>query len=309
MFWFLILVATLLVLGYQRAGIRATTATLGLLILVYGIAGSSAGLFFLWLVLFFAAAVPLNVVALRQEWFTRPALEYFRTVLPEISETERIALEAGTVWWDGELFSGVPDWQRFMSIGKPKLSPEEQAFLDGPVNDFCAMLDEWRITSKDRDIPPEAWVFLKQHKFFGMIIPRHYGGLEFSATAHSAVLARVASSPGGITASSIVAVPNSLGPAELLLRYGTDEQKNHYLPRLARGDEIPCFGLTSPWAGSDAASIPDQGIVCRGQWRGKDTLGMRLTFDKRYITLAPLATVVGLAFQVRDPDRLIGKTE
>ncbi len=309
MFWFLLLLLTLLALAYQRAGIRATTATLGLLILCYGISGGSGGLFFLWLLLFFAAAVPLNVVALRQEWLTRPALELFRGVLPTISDTERIALEAGTVWWDGELFSGRPDWQRFTSISKPKLSPEEQAFLDGPVNEFCAMLDEWRITSKDHDIPPEAWVFLKQHKFFGLIIPRHFGGLEFSATAHSAILARVASSAGGITASSIVAVPNSLGPAELLLRYGTDEQKNHYLPRLARGDEVPCFGLTSPWAGSDAAGIPDKGVVCRGSWKGKETLGMKLTFDKRYITLAPVATVVGLAFRLRDPDHLLGKNE
>jgi acyl-CoA dehydrogenase len=309
MFWFLVVLITLLALAYHRASIRATTATLGLLLLCYGISGDSGGLFFLWLLLFIAAAVPLNVVALRQEWLTRPALGYFKRVLPELSETERIALESGTVWWDGELFSGRPDWQRFMSIPKPRLSPEEQAFLDGPVNQFCSMLDEWRITAKDHDLPPEAWVFLKQERFFGLIIPRHFGGLEFSAQAHSAILARIASSGGGITAASIVAVPNSLGPAELLLHYGTEEQKNHYLPRLARGDEIPCFGLTSPWAGSDAAGIPDKGVVCRGTWKGKETLGMRLTFDKRYITLAPVATVIGLAFKLHDPDRLIGKTE
>jgi len=308
-FWFLVLVVTLLTLAYQRASVRATTAVLGALILLYGISGGSAGLFFFWLLVFIAAAVPLNVIALRQEWLTRPALDFFKRVLPQISDTERAALEAGTVWWEGELFSGRPDWQRFGSIARTRLTPEEQSFLDGPVNELCAMLDEWRITSKDRDLPPEAWVFLKQHKFFGLIIPRHYGGLEFSATAHSAILARVASSAGGITASSVVAVPNSLGPAELLLHYGTDDQKNHYLPRLARGDEIPCFGLTSPWAGSDAASIPDKGVVCRGQWKGKETLGMKLTFDKRYITLAPVATVAGLAFRLFDPEHLLGKTE
>lgn len=309
MFWFLVLLITLLALAYQRAGIRATTAALGVLILCYGISGGSGGLFFLWLLLYAAAAVPLNVPALRQEWLTRPALIFFRSVLPQISDTERAALEAGTVWWDGELFSGRPDWQRFLSIPRPALSPEEQEFLDGPVNEFCAMLDEWRITARDQDIPPEAWVFLKQHKFFGLIIPRHFGGLEFSATAHSAILARIAGSAGGLTASSIVAVPNSLGPAELLLHYGTEEQKNHYLPRLARGEEIPCFGLTSPWAGSDAAAIPDIGIVCRGNWKGRETLGMRLTFDKRYITLAPVATVVGLALRLHDPEHLIGGIE
>ena len=309
MFWFLVLLIVLLALAYQRAGLKAATVAIGALILCYGISGSSIGLFFFWMLVFVLAAPPLNVAAVRQEWLTRPAFGFFKRVLPHISETERVALEAGTVWWDGELFSGHPDWQRFMSIPKPALSPEEQAFFDGPVNEFCAMLDEWRITHKDQDIPPEAWVFLKQHKFFGLIIPRHYGGLEFSAGAHSMILSRVASSAGGITAASIVAVPNSLGPAELLVHYGTEEQKNNYLPRLATGDEVPCFGLTSPWAGSDAGGIPDKGVVCRGQWKGKEVLGMRLTFDKRYITLAPVATVVGLAFKLYDPDHILGKRE
>jgi acyl-CoA dehydrogenase len=309
MFWFCVLLIILLALAYQRASLKASTAALGALILCYGVSGGSFSLFLFWAVLFVVLAIPLNLPAARQEWLTRPALGLFRRVLPEISDTERVALEAGTVWWDGELFSGHPDWQRFMSIPKPQLSPEEQAFLDGPVNEFCGMLDEWRITRKDHDIPPEAWVFLKQNKFFGLIIPRHFGGLEFSALAHSAILTRVASSAGGITASSIVAVPNSLGPAELLLHYGTEEQKHHYLPRLATGEEIPCFGLTSPWAGSDAGAIPDKGLICRGTWKGREQLGMRLTFDKRYITLAPVATVVGLAFRLYDPDKLLGKKE
>jgi acyl-CoA dehydrogenase len=305
-FWISVFAVVALALAYQRAGLKAASLALGALILCYGISGHSFGLFFFLLLVFVLIALPLNVTALRQEWLTRPLLGLFRRVLPEISATERTALDAGTVWWDGELFSGHPDWQRFMSIPKPELSPEEQAFLDGPVNEFCGMLDEWRITRKDHDLPPEAWVFLKQQRFFGLIIPRHYGGLEFSALAHSAILARIASSPGGITAASVVAVPNSLGPAELLLHYGTEEQKSHYLPRLAVGDEIPCFGLTSPWAGSDAGSIPDKGVVCRGQWQGQTVLGMRLSFDKRYITLAPVATVIGLAFKLYDPEKLLG---
>ena len=309
MFWFAFFLITALTLAYRRVPLRESTLAFGAAILVYGLFGESAGSFVLLLLAFAAIAIPLNLPEMRQDWITRPAMDFMRKLLPEISATERAALDAGTVWWDGELFSGRPNWSRLSAMPAPSLSEEEQAFLDGPVNEFCEMLDEWRITHIDQDLPPEAWAFLKQHKFFGLIIPRRYGGLEFSAFAHSQILARVASSPGGGTAGSIVAVPNSLGPAELLLHYGTDEQKDHYLPRLAVGDEIPCFGLTSPWAGSDAGSIPDRGVVCKGNWKGKEVLGMRLSFDKRYITLAPIATVVGLAFKLYDPDRLLGDEE
>jgi len=221
-----------------------------------------------------------------------------------MSSTEREALEAGTVWWDGELFTGHPEWNKLLSAAAPKLSAEEQAFLDGPCEELCRMLDEWDITHRRADLSPEAWDFLKKKGFFAMIIPKRYGGLEFSAYAHSCVLAKLASR--STVACSTVAVPNSLGPAELLLHYGTEEQKNHYLPRLARGDDVPCFGLTAPRAGSDAASIPDTGIVCRGTYRGRETVGLRLNFSKRYITLAPVATVVGLAFRLFDPDKLLG---
>src|SRR5882757_327617 len=224
-----------------------------------------------------------------------------------MSATEREALDAGTVWWDGELFTGGPDWHKLMSAKAPALTAEEQAFLDGPCEELCAMLDDWDITHVRADLPPEVWKFIKAKGFLGMIVPRRYGGLEFSAYAHSCVLIKIASRSG--LASSTIAVPNSLGPAELLLHYGTDAQKDHYLPRLAKGLEIPCFALTSPHAGSDAAAMPDTGIVCIGEYQGKQMLGLRVTWDKRYITLGPVATILGLAFRALDPDHLLGEKE
>jgi acyl-CoA dehydrogenase len=252
----------------------------------------------------YVVVVLLNVRPLRRRLVTRPFLRSYRRLLPSMSATEREALDAGTVWWDGELFTGGPDWQKLMSAKAPTLNEAEQAFLDGPCEDLCAMLDDWDITHVRADLPPEVWAFIKSNGFFAMIIPKRYGGLEFSAYAHSCVLVKIASRSG--TASSTIAVPNSLGPAELLLHYGTDAQKNHFLPRLARGEEVPCFALTGPRAGSDAASIPDTGVICKGRWQGADIIGIRLNFSKRYITLAPVATVVGLAFRLFDPERLIG---
>jgi acyl-CoA dehydrogenase len=228
--------------------------------------------------------------------------------MPAMSDTERDALEAGTVWWEGELFAGRPRWQKLLDIPAPRLSVAEQAFLDGPVEALCRQLNDWEITHDRKDLPPEAWRFIKEQGFFGMIIPKRYGGLEFSAQAHSAVVSKIASR--SVTAAVTVMVPNSLGPAELLLHYGTEEQKNHYLPRLARGEDVPCFALTSPEAGSDASNMPDRGIVCRAEFQGKkDVLGMRLTWEKRYITLGPVATVLGLAFQLYDPDHVLGPEE
>ena len=253
-----------------------------------------------------AAAVALNVESVRRRVSDR-LLGWFRGALPQVSQTEQEALDAGTVWWDGELFSGRPDWKRLLATPKPTLSPEEQAFLDGPVEELCAMIDEWRVTHEWHDLPPHVWQYIKDAGFLGMIIPKQYGGLGFSALAHSAVVTKLASRSG--TAAVTVMVPNSLGPAELLLHYGTDEQKRHYLPRLARGEEIPCFGLTGPEAGSDAGSIPDFGVVCKGEYQGKETLGIRLTWEKRYITLGPVATLLGLAFRLYDPDHLIGEQE
>jgi acyl-CoA dehydrogenase len=248
-------------------------------------------------------ALLLNTLPLRRVLLSKPLFAAYRTMTPTLSETEKVALEAGTVGWEGELFSGRPDWDKLNGLPAPKLTAEEQAFVDGPVEEVCAMVDDWQVSHELADLTPETWDYLKRNRFFGMIIPKEYGGLGFSAYAHHVVLQKAASVSA--TLSSTIAVPNSLGPGELLLHYGTDEQKNHYLPRLARGEEIPCFALTSPWAGSDATSIPDYGIVCRGQYEGREVLGVRLTFDKRYITLAPVATVVGLAFRLHDPDRLL----
>jgi len=258
-------------------------------------------------VVFLAVAAVLNIPFLRRLAFTNHVLAVYRRILPDMSSTEKEAIDAGTVWWDADLFSGKPNWDKLLAVPAPKLSAEEQAFLDGPVEELCAMCNDWQITHEQQDLPPHVWQFIKDKGFLGMIIPKQYGGLGFSALAHSAVVMKL--STRSAAAAISVMVPNSLGPAELLLHYGTDEQKNHYLPRLAKGQEIPCFALTSPEAGSDAASIPDYGIVCKGTWQGKEVLGMRVTWDKRYITLGPIATLLGLAFRLYDPEHLIGDKE
>jgi acyl-CoA dehydrogenase len=221
-----------------------------------------------------------------------------------MSATERDAIDAGTVWWDGELFSGRPDWNTLLSYPKSTLTDEEQAFLDGPTEELCAMVSDWEI-GQAMDLPPEAWAHIKAHGFFALIIPKEYGGKGFSAYAHSQVAMKLATRSGDL--ASTVMVPNSLGPAELLLHYGTDEQRNHYLPRLARGEEIPCFALTGPLAGSDAGAMPDTGIICKGQWEGEEVIGLRLNWEKRYITLGPVATLLGLAFKAYDPEHLLGE--
>ena len=303
----LILIVAVLYLAYRRLSLLAFTATFTVLLLAYSYFGENNAAAatwkgFLWLSL--AGLWLLNVRPLRKALITRPFMKAYRRLLPPMSQTEREALEAGTVWWDGELFTGAPRWSKLLEARAPQLSAEEQAFLAGPCEELCRMLDDWNITHERGDLPPHVWEFIKSRGFFAMIIPKRYGGLEFSAYAHSCVLTKIASRSA--TASSTIAVPNSLGPAELLNHYGTQEQKDHYLPRLARGEEVPCFALTGPRAGSDAASIPDTGVVCRGSWQGREVLGMRLNFSKRYITLAPIATVVGLAFRLFDPERLLG---
>lgn len=264
------------------------------------------------LVLAWAAFLPIacltGLAPLRRRFISRHLRAWFARATPEMSVTERQALEAGTVWWDGDLFSGDPDWQRLLGFPAPVRSAQEQAFIDGPVDELCRMLDDWQITHELHDLPQPVWQYMKDHGFFGMIIPRSYGGLEFSALAHSDVVMKIASR--SITAAVTVMVPNSLGPAKLLLHYGTDAQKDHYLPRLARGEEVPCFALTGPEAGSDAGAIPDTGIVCRAEFQGVPaTLGVRLNWDKRYITLGPVATVLGLAFKLYDSDHLLGERE
>ncbi|MGC9404091.1 acyl-CoA dehydrogenase FadE [Vibrio genomosp. F10] len=286
---------------YHRSSLVMSLVALTATMFALSIWGNAG---FLSWALYFAAVVLFTVPSVRQGVFSQKALTLFKKVLPAMSQTEKEALDAGTVWWEAELFKGKPDWKNLHSIAAPKLSKEEKAFLNGPVNEVCAMVNDHQVTHELADLPPEVWQYLKDHKFFAMIIKKKYGGLEFSAYAQSLVLQKLT----GVSSvlSSTVGVPNSLGPGELLQHYGTEEQKNHYLPRLANGIEIPCFALTSPEAGSDAGSIPDFGVVCKGKWQGKQVLGMRLTWNKRYITLAPVATVLGLAFKLRDPDGLLG---
>jgi acyl-CoA dehydrogenase len=240
----------------------------------------------------------------RRDWITKPIFRLAQHALPRLSDTEREAIEAGDVWWDAELFTGNPDWSKLLDFAPARLSEEEQQFLAGPVEELCRMVDEWQINWELRDLPPEVWSFLKEKKFFAMIIPKAYGGLGFSAYAHSEVIRKLSSR--SISTACTAMVPNSLGPGELLVQFGTKEQQDYWLPRLARGEEIPCFGLTSPDAGSDAAAMKDSGVVCRGRYEGRDVLGIRLNWHKRYITLGPVATVMGLAFKLRDPDHLIG---
>lgn len=305
--WLLLFVGGALYLAYQRIDLRTSTFLTGAALGAYTVFGNGG---FLWLLLLwagFGVMVLPNLIEFRREKLTRPLLKVYRTMLPSMSDTEREALEAGNVWWDGELFSGMPDWDRLISYPAPKLSEEEQAFLDGPCEELCTMLDEWDICHERADMPKEVWDFIIKHRFFAMIIPKRYGGLEFSAYANACVTMKLAGRSS--TASSTVGVPNSLGPAELLLHYGTDEQKDRYLPGLADGSEIPCFALTSPQAGSDAASLIDSGVVCKGMWEGKEITGIRLNWNKRYITLAPVATVLGLAFKLYDPDHLMGDEE
>lgn len=303
-FWLLLFVGGGIYLAYSRTDLLRSTVAVGAAVVAYTIYGDASFVWLLLLWLFFAIMVIPNMTDFRREKITRPALKIYRTMLPSMSDTEKEALEAGSVWWDGELFSGMPNWNQLMSFPAPKLSAEEQAFFDGPCEELCKMLDDWDICYERGDMPAEVWQYIKQNKFFAMIIPKQYGGLEFSAYANAMIITKLASRSA--TASSTVGVPNSLGPAELLLHYGTDEQKEYYLPRLASGEEIPCFALTSPQAGSDAAALIDTGVVCKGEWKGKQIIGICLNWNKRYITLAPVATVLGLAFKLNDPDHLIG---
>lgn len=304
---FLILILTGAFAAYHRLRLAVWVAIAATLLVAAWLLGAAPVATLVAAALLVLVAVPLLVAPIRKPLITAPLLKFFRKVLPPLSKTERIALETGSVGFEGELFTGDPDWNTLLNYPKPQLSADEQAFLDGPVETLCKMVDEWQINHVHADLPPELWQYIKDNRFFGMIIPKEYGGLGFSALGHHKVIQKLASASSVV--SSTVGVPNSLGPGELLMHYGTQAQKEHYLPRLAVGDEVPCFGLTGPFAGSDATSIPDYGIVCKGEWNGANVLGVRLTFDKRYITLAPVATIIGLAFRMYDPDGLIGDTQ
>ncbi len=263
--------------------------------------------FYLSIIVYGIVALFYLLPDLRIDWISRKAYSFMQKVLPPMSETEKVALEAGDVWWEADLFQGNPDWKKMLAIAKPSLTEEEQAFVDNETEELCSMLDDWDIVHKRKDLPPEVWQFIKDKGFLGMIIPKEYGGKGFSALAHSTIVTKIATRSG--SAAVTVMVPNSLGPGELLMHYGTQEQKDYYLPRLASGKEIPCFALTSPTAGSDAGAIPDKGIVCMGEHDGKEVLGIKITWNKRYITLAPVATIVGLAFKLYDPDGLLGNED
>ena len=305
--WILVLVVGIAYLAHRRVAPLPALGVVAVYLLAMGAWSHAPG----WLLLIFwvliaLVAAPLLLPDLRRQYFTKPLFSWFQKVLPPMSETERDAIDAGTVWWDGELFSGRPDWDKLLAYPKAQLTEEEQAFIDGPTEELCAMVSDWEI-GQAMDLPPAAWEHIKTHGFFALIIPKEYGGKGFSAYAHSQVAMKLATRSGDL--ASTVMVPNSLGPAELLLHYGTEEQRNHYLPRLARGDDIPCFALTGPLAGSDAGAMPDTGVICKGEWEGKETLGLRLNWEKRYITLGPVATLLGLAFKAHDPDHLLGEEE
>ena len=305
--WLLVLFFGIVLLAHLRLSATISLILVAVYLVAMTLVEVAPGLLMLILALLWVVvALPLFMPDLRRQRITAPALKWFRGVLPPMSETERDAIEAGTVWWDGELFSGRPDWNHLLSVPAPRLTAEEQAFVDGPTEELCAMVSDWEIGQR-LDLPPEAWAFIKEQGFFGLIIPREYGGKGFSALAHSQIVMKLSTRSADL--ASTVMVPNSLGPAELLLHYGTDEQRQRYLPRLARGEEIPCFALTGPLAGSDAGAMPDTGVICRGQWEGEEVLGLRLNWEKRYITLGPVATLLGLAFKAYDPDHLLGDKE
>jgi len=300
----LIVLSALLFVGY---GFFAWTGAAAVWLIGWRIVGVASPLLFETCTLvLIALALIFGLPPLRRVLVSRFAMKAMAPVLPRLGDTERIALEAGTVWWDAELFSGRPDWSKLLAFTPQPLTADEQAFMDGPVAELCARLDDWQI-QQQRDLPASTWAFLKANGFFGMIIPKEYGGHGFSAIAHSRVVAKI--STRSVAAAVTVMVPNSLGPGELLLHYGTDQQKKYYLPRLARGDEIPCFGLTGPEAGSDAAATQSEGVVEKRVIDGKPVLGLRLNWKKRYITLAPVATLIGLAFRIKDPEHLIGDAE
>jgi len=301
-FWLVIFLAGAVVFGYRRAPLWQSSVAVLLLMAAIELTGNGLSVLSWGLVATVLAV--LNFKPLRRPLLSAPLLNWFRKVLPPMSDTEKEAIDAGTVWWDADLFGGQPDWQRLLDTPPSVLSDEESAFLDGPVEELCAVLDDWKINQELNDLPQEAWEIIRKHRFFGMIIPKSYGGLDFSARAQSEVVMKIASR--GSAAAVTVMVPNSLGPGELLLHYGTEAQKSYYLPRLARGEEIPAFALTGPYAGSDAGSMPDMGVVCKGEYEGRETLGFRVNWDKRYITLGPICTVLGLAFKASDPDGLLG---
>jgi len=306
--WLVAILLAALALAYLNvSGIVWSAAIAGAIAVAWGMHIVPEWLAIALSAVFVLLAIPLNIPSLRRKLVSDAVLAAFRNVLPPMSQTEREAIEAGTVWWDGELFSGRPQWRKLLDTPAPALRPDEQHFLDHETEELCSMISDWETTNVHQDLPPAVWQYIKDKGFWGMNIAKEFGGLGFSAYAHSQVMTKLSTHSG--TVSVTVMVPNSLGPGELLAHYGTDAQKRHFLPRLAKGLEIPCFALTNPVAGSDAAAIPDYGVVCWGEHEGKRVLGLKVTWDKRYITLGPVATLLGLAFRAYDPDKLAGDKE
>ncbi len=305
--WIILWLVVMMVLAFQRASLPVWTIAITVFLVLCSVFSSfhpvTLGIF--WIVNA-AIFIVLNVRPLRRHLLSRPIFRFYRQVIPTLSNTEREALTAGNVGFEGELFSGMPKWNKLQQFPLSKLSDEERAFIEGPVETFCAMIDSWPMYHT-MELPTKLLDFLRSNGFLGMIIPKKFGGLEFSHYAHSQVICKLASA--SCSAAILTSVPNSLGPAELLLHYGTDAQKDYYLPRLAKGIDVPCFALTSPTAGSDAGAIEDYGVVIEAEFEGKKQLCIRLNWNKRYITLAPVATLLGLAFKLYDPDHLIGNKE
>lgn len=306
MLWVILFLILLSFLYYHRVSLLSSSIFFGLTLaaISYIRLFNTYALVTLWII-FSIITIVLLVKPLRRYLITQHVFKIFKRHCPQISETEKLALEAGTIGWEGQLFTGKPNWRVLTALPYAALSQEEHDFIAGPVQQLCAMSNDWHISQIDANLPPEIWKFIKENNFFGLIIPKKYGGKEFSAYAHSQII-MILSSCSPILGTT-VSVPNSLGPAELLIQYGTEQQRDYYLPRLAKGEEIPCFALTSVHAGSDASSITDTGIVCRDEFDGTSIIGIRINFSKRYITLGPIATLIGLAFQLKDPDALLGE--
>ena len=308
--WFVLgyFVLTLVLVYFTPRLIVWTLAMLAYLVLSHVVFSEHISMvaFVFLSIIYVAVAVFFNIKPLRY-FLSKPVYFKAKTLIPGISETEKLALDAGDPWYEKEIFRGMPDYDVLHNTRKFTLTDEEKSYLNNETSQLCDMINEWTVTHVDKDLPVSVWNFIREKGFFGLVIKKEYGGKGFSAAAHSEIVMKIATR--SVSAAVTVMVPNSLGPGELLYHYGTKEQKDYYLPRLAVGTEIPCFALTGDTAGSDATSIPDKGTVCYGEYKGQKVLGIRLTkVNKRYITLAPIATLVGLAFKLDDPENLLGGT-
>lgn len=300
-----ILIVGLFTLFYFRLPPRYALPISAVVLLIVSSALPFVLLIIFWLI-WFIVTLLLVIAPLRWYLVVKPFLHWFRGQQPPISASERDVLEAGGTWFEKQFFLGRPQWQQLFQLPAPRLTPEEQSFVDNQTETLCRMIDDWQM-QQQQDLPEAVWNYIKKEGFWALIIEKKYGGRGFSALAHSTVVTKIASRSASVAIT--VMVPNSLGPSEFLTHYGTEAQKQRYLPRFAKGDEVGCFALTAPLAGSDASSIPDVGVVCQGDFQGETIVGIRLNWDKRYITLAPIATLIAVVFRLYDPDHLLGGRE